>query len=131
LTDERLNTVAWLRGEGDGPSLVLNGHIVTNMAGEGWTKDPFGAEIDHGCIYGIGVSNMKAADAARIEAVSAVQRSGVRLAGDVCVAMVVGELQGGGGTLRLLDDGLRYDYFLVASRQILPYWRSMPAHSNW
>ena len=62
LTGERLNTIAWLHSEGDGPSLMLNGHIDTNMAGEGWTKDPFGAEIDDDCIYGIGVSNMKASE---------------------------------------------------------------------
>jgi acetylornithine deacetylase len=110
---ERLNTVAWLRGAAEGPSLMLNGHIDTNMAGEGWTRDPFGADIENGCIYGIGVSNMKAADAAIIEAISAVQQSGVRTAGDVCLAMVVGELQGGIGTLSLLDDGVRCDYFLV------------------
>src|SRR5215213_1673592 len=90
VTHERLNTVAWLRGSGDGPSLMLNGHIDTNMAGEGWTRDPFGADVDNGDIYGIGVSNMKAADAAMIEAITAVQQSGVRTAGDVCLAMVVG-----------------------------------------
>jgi acetylornithine deacetylase len=109
----RVQTLGWLRGEGGGPSLMLNGHIDTNMVGEGWTTDPFGGRLQDGCVYGLGVSNMKAADAAMVEAVTAVKLSGVRQSGDVCLALVVGELQGGLGTLRLLDDGVRADYFLV------------------
>jgi acetylornithine deacetylase len=109
----RLNTLAWLRGVGGGDSLMLNGHIDTNPAGEGWTKDPLGGAVEDGCIFGIGVSNMKAADAAMIEAVTAVQAAGIRTKGDVCVALVVGELQGGVGTLHLLQQGIRTDYFIV------------------
>jgi acetylornithine deacetylase len=33
---DRVNTLAWLRGSGAGPSLMLNGHIDTNMLGLGW-----------------------------------------------------------------------------------------------
>ncbi len=64
-------------------------------------------------MYGIGVSNMKAADAAYVGAVQAVQRSGVRLRGDVVLAFVVGELQGGVGTVHLLREGVRADRFIV------------------
>ena len=110
---ERLNTLGWLRGAGGGPSLMLNGHIDTNMAGLGWSRDPWGAEVEDGFVYGLGASNMKAADAAMIEAVTAVRAAGVPLRGDVCLALVVGELQGGVGTLQLLADGIRTDYFIV------------------
>jgi acetylornithine deacetylase len=60
----RFNCIGRWPGAGGGKSLMLNGHLDTNPAGEGWTKDPFGAEVDREFIYGIGVSNMKAADAA-------------------------------------------------------------------
>jgi acetylornithine deacetylase len=111
----RLNTLGWLRGSGAAqrPSLMLNGHIDTNMAGLGWTRDPWGADVDGGFVYGLGASNMKAADAAMIEAVTAVHAAGLPLRGDVCLALVVGELQGGVGTLQLLADGVRTECFIV------------------
>ncbi|MBV8425289.1 MAG: M20/M25/M40 family metallo-hydrolase, partial [Candidatus Eremiobacteraeota bacterium] len=87
ITAERLNTIAYLRGTGGGTSLMLNGHIDTNMVGMGWTRDPWGGEIDDGCLYGIGVSNMKAADAAMIEAACALKDAGVSLHGDLIVAL--------------------------------------------
>ena len=44
----RFNCISRWRGRGGGQSLMLNGHLDTNPAGEGWTKDPFGgAEIKH------------------------------------------------------------------------------------
>lgn len=113
IAPDRLNTLAWLRGAAGGANLMLNGHLDTNPAGEGWTKDPFGGEIADGCVYGIGVSNMKAADAAMIEAATAVREAAVPVRGDVCLALVAGELQGGVGTLHLLERGVRTDHFVV------------------
>src|SRR5258706_92674 len=78
-----------MAGAGSGTSPMLNGHLDTNPAGEGWTKDPFGGDVDDECIYGIGVSNMKAADAAYVAGLQAVQRAGIRLRGDVILAHVV------------------------------------------
>lgn len=109
----RFNCVSRLPGTGGGRSLMLNGHLDTNPAGEGWTKDPLGGEVDREFIYGIGVSNMKAADAAYVAAVQAVQRAGIRLRGDVILAHVVGELQGGVGTVHMLRQGVRADRFVV------------------
>jgi acetylornithine deacetylase len=56
---------------------------------------------------------MKAADAAMVEALTAVRDAALELTGDVCLAMVVGELQGGVGTIQLLSDGVLTDYFIV------------------
>lgn len=109
----RFNCVGRWPGSGGGRSLMFNGHLDTNPAGEGWTKDPFGGEVDAQFVYGIGVSNMKAADAAYAAAVAAVQRAGIRLRGDVVLAYVVGELQGGVGTVHLLRQGVRADRFVV------------------
>jgi acetylornithine deacetylase len=109
----RLNCVGRWPGTGGGLSLMLNGHLDTNPAGEGWTRDPLGGETDDRFVYGIGVSNMKAADAAYVAAMRGIRRTGVRLRGDVVLAFVVGELQGGVGTAHLLRQGVRADRFVV------------------
>jgi len=44
--------------------ILFNGHLDTNPVTEGWTVDPWGGVYDDRFIYGIGVSNMKAGDAA-------------------------------------------------------------------
>jgi acetylornithine deacetylase len=109
----RHNAVGVLRGAGGGASLMLNGHIDTNPVGEGWTVDPLAGLVRDGMIYGIGVSNMKASCAAMFGAVRALVASRTRLRGDLVLAFVVGELQGGVGTLKLLEEGIRADTFIV------------------
>src|SRR5207247_10060454 len=93
--------------------LRLSGRLDPSRAGAGWTMDPFAGEVDRQFSYGIGVSNMKAADAAYVAAVRAVQQAGIRLRGDVILAHVVGELQGGVGTVHMLEQGVRADRFVV------------------
>lgn len=108
----RCNAVGTIKGTGGGKSLIYNGHLDTNPVTEGWTVDPWGGLVDDKFIYGIGVSNMKASDAAFFCAARALQQAGVRLKGDVILTFVVGELQGGVGTEALLKDGLKADYFI-------------------
>jgi acetylornithine deacetylase len=109
---ERVNAVGRWQGTGGGKSLLFNGHLDTNPVTEGWTVDPYGGKVDDKFVYGIGVSNMKAGDAAYFCAVKTLIDAGVRLRGDVILTFVVGELQGGVGTLALLKKGLRADYFV-------------------
>jgi acetylornithine deacetylase len=111
---ERVNAIGRWRGTGGGRSLMFNGHVDTNPVTEGWTVDPVGGVVDEHFIYGIGVSNMKAGDAAYYCAVKTLIDAGVRLKGDVILTFVVGELQGGVGTLACIRDGLRADYFINA-----------------
>ena len=111
---ERVNAVGRLRGAGGGASLLFNGHIDTNPVSEGWTVDPWGGKVDDRFIYGIGVSNMKAGDAAYFCALRTLVEAGVTLKGDVILTYVVGELQGGVGTLALIRQGLRADWFINA-----------------
>jgi len=108
----RFNAIGTWRGAGGGPSLLFNGHLDTNPATEGWTVDPWGGMYDDRFIYGIGVSNMKAGDAASFCAVKTLLDRGVRLRGDVVLTYVVGELQGGVGTVKAIDEGIRADYFI-------------------
>ncbi|OWT80356.1 MULTISPECIES: M20 family metallopeptidase [unclassified Achromobacter] len=99
---------------GAGKSLLFNGHLDTNPVSEGWTVDPWGGLYDDEFIYGNGVSNMKAGDAAYYCAVKTLIDQGVRLPGDVVLTYVVGELQGGIGTVAAIDQGIKADYFVNA-----------------
>ena len=108
----RMNAIGRWRGAGGGKSLMFNGHLDTNPVTEGWTVDPFGGVYDDRFIYGIGVSNMKAGDAAAFCAVRTLVEQGVRLRGDVVLTFVIGELQGGIGTIKAIDEGIRADYFI-------------------
>jgi len=114
VEDDRSNVIAVMKGRGGGRSLIFNGHMDVNPPAEGWSKDPFGGEIEDGYIYGIGAVNMKAGDAAFMIAAGAVKRMGVDLRGDVILSLVVGELQGGIGTIRMLEEGVTADAFIVA-----------------
>jgi len=83
---------------------------------EGWNVDPWAGKVDDRFIYGIGVSNMKAGDAAYFCAVKTLIDARVKLKGDVILTYVVGELQGGVGTYSLVEQGLRADYFVNSDR---------------
>ncbi|SAL85306.1 acetylornithine deacetylase [Caballeronia arvi] len=109
---ERVNAIGTWKGTGGGKSLLFNGHLDTNPVSEGWTVDPWEGKVDEEFIYGIGVSNMKAGDAAYFCAVKTLLKAGVRLKGDVILTYVVGELQGGIGTLAAVNQGVRADYFI-------------------
>ena len=108
----RFNVLGRVRGEAGGRSLTLNGHLDTVVHLLGWKRDPYGGDLANGKIYGHGVSNMKASDAAMVYAAAAIKRSGVRLRGDLLVALVVGECHGGVGTRDLMKKGIKTDVFV-------------------
>jgi acetylornithine deacetylase len=110
---ERYNALGTWRGTGGGKTLLLAGHLDTNPATEGWTVDPWAGQIDDRFIYGLGVSNMKAGDAAFFCAVKTLLERGYRPRGHVTLAYVVGELQGGIGTLKAIEQGLGGDCFII------------------
>jgi acetylornithine deacetylase len=112
VVGQRVNAIGRWKGRGGGHSLLFNGHLDTNPATEGWTVDPWGGLVDDKFIYGIGVSNMKAGDAAYFCAVKTLLDAGVKLKGDVILTYVVGELQGGVGTVAAIERGVRADYFI-------------------
>ena len=85
VTPGRSNLYARLRGAGDGPALMLNGHLDTIPIG---ICPPCRREGDR--IYGRGAADMKGGLAAILGAARALLRSGVRLVGDVLLTAVVG-----------------------------------------
>jgi acetylornithine deacetylase len=110
----RFQTIATLRGTGGGASLMLNGHTDINALTMRWTRDPWTPTLEGDRLYGHGVQNMKGGLASIIMTAEAIRRSGVRLAGDLVVACVAGETQGGEGTHYLMEGGLRTDAAVVA-----------------
>jgi acetylornithine deacetylase len=98
VEDDRANVVGTWPGEGGGPTLMFNGHLDTSYSGdEPWLREipgfrPEGFERD-GRIYGLGISNMKGALAAYVEAVRSLREDGVRLKGDIQIAAVCGEIE--------------------------------------
>jgi acetylornithine deacetylase len=97
VEDDRPNVVATWNGSGTGKRLMFNGHMDTSNSG----REPFltgigykpQAVIRNGMIYGLGIYNMKGALTCYTHAVQALKRAGVRLAGDVILAGVVGEIE--------------------------------------
>ena len=110
----RFQTIATLPGTGGGKSLMLNGHTDINSLGRRWKRDPWRPSVEGDRLYGHGVQNMKGGLASIIMAAEAVRQSGVSLRGDLVVACVVGETQGGEGTYHLMATGFRTDMAVVA-----------------
>ena len=98
VEDGRANAIGTWPGAGGGKTLMFNGHMDTSYSGrEEWLRDVPGFQpqhfVDNGRLYGLGISNMKGALACYLEAVRALQDAGVRLAGDVMIAAVAGEIE--------------------------------------
>jgi succinyl-diaminopimelate desuccinylase len=92
------NMVA-IRGSGS-PHFGFAGHLDVVPPGEGWSTDPFGAEIENGMLVGRGASDMKSAIAAYVAAVSRVEDSGGTLS-----LLITGDEEGYAtyGTPRIID----------------------------
>jgi len=103
---KRNNVFAEL-GEENGRTLVFNAHFDTVEVFDGWTKDPFGAEIIDDKIYGRGSSDDKCCVTAEIFAAQALMQSGIHLNGKLVVTATGDEETGGlRGIEYLLSSGL-------------------------
>ncbi|OHB77573.1 MAG: hypothetical protein A2W31_01565 [Planctomycetes bacterium RBG_16_64_10] len=92
----RENVASVLPGTGGGRSLLLTGHIDTVALGENaWSKPPFGAEIHHGRLYGLGSLDMKGALGAMLVLYKAIAEQGLRLSGTLSFESVVDEEEAG------------------------------------
>ncbi|MCP1337796.1 M20/M25/M40 family metallo-hydrolase [Futiania mangrovi] len=101
---------------GDGPVLALNAHGDVVPPGEGWTTDPYGAEIRDGWMYGRGVAVSKSDFATYAFALRALVASGVQLSGTVELHLTYDEEAGGEiGPRRLLDTGLSKPDFAICA----------------
>jgi acetylornithine deacetylase len=117
---EAWGLVGRLAGSGEGEpaptSLMFNAHVDVVPPGslDTWAgRQAYSGEIVGDVLRGRGACDMKAGLAAAYWAVVALVRSGVRLRGDLVLACVEGEEDGGLGTFALLDRGWRADACVI------------------
>lgn len=91
----RINVVGRQAGTAGGPAIHLNGHFDVVPVGLGWTRDPFGGDVDNGRLYGRGACDMKAGIAAAVFAAEAIRRAGIRHAAPIEISGTVDEESGG------------------------------------
>ncbi len=103
---------AVIRGRGDGPRLVLNGHMDTIAIDDEslWTAAPFAAEVRDGFMYGRGSCDMKAGLTVQLAVAHYLSKFADRLNGALVLHFAVGEECGERGTLSLLEAGFGGDY---------------------
>lgn len=123
VTPGRCNVVATL--EGDGPTLLLNGHLDT-VGVEGMTVPPFGGDVEDGRLLGRGGCDMKGGVAALLAAAARLARGdGPRPR--LVVALTADEEHASLGMAALVGSGVRADLAVVCEPTSLAV---MPAHKG-
>ncbi|MFI7500165.1 ArgE/DapE family deacylase [Streptomyces sp. NPDC049687] len=114
--EEAWGLVGHTPGGGDGPTLVLQGHVDVVPPGDpaAWDGDPFVPRVAGGLVHGRGACDMKAGLVAQLAALAAIRAAGVRLRGRVAVHCVVGEEDGGIGAFGTLRRGYGGDACVIA-----------------
>jgi acetylornithine deacetylase len=113
---EAWGLVGVVRGRGDGPSLMLNAHVDVVPPGDlgSWPgAAPFSGTVDAHHVRGRGACDMKGGLVAAWWAARALREVGVPLRGDVLLAAVQGEEDGGLGTYATLARGWRADACVI------------------
>ena len=104
-------------GRPGGRRVVLSGHVDVVPAGDlaTWTLDPFSGEVIDGDLFGRGACDMKGGVASILGAVRALRQTGAlgRLRGELVVALVPSEEDGGQGTLAAIRAGATGDAAII------------------
>ncbi len=104
------------RRYGQGPVVALNAHGDVVPPGEGWTRDPYGGEVEGGFIYGRAAAVSKSDFATFSFAVRALESLGLALRGGVELHFTYDEEFGGElGPGWLLRHGLTRPDLLIAA----------------
>ena len=81
------NLIVRHRFSDDGPTIALNAHGDVVPPGEGWTHDPYGAEVVDGRLYGRAAAVSKSDFATYTYALLALKHAGLPLKGAVFVSL--------------------------------------------
>jgi acetylornithine deacetylase/succinyl-diaminopimelate desuccinylase-like protein len=104
VLEDRPNAVGHVSFGGDGPTVVLTGHMDTKPVSHGWeVTEPFSGDLIDGSVYGHGVMDMKAALACQIVAMEAVRASRLPLAGRLSMAAVADHMGDQLGSIAFFD----------------------------
>ncbi|MEM7333281.1 MAG: ArgE/DapE family deacylase [Chloroflexota bacterium] len=114
IRDEGVGVVG-IMGNGNGKSLILNGHTDVVPAGDeaNWTVDPWRATVKDGNVYGRGALDMKGGLVCAIFAAKAIMDAGIELDGKLMIQAVIGEEDGGVGTLATCLRGYSADAAII------------------
>lgn len=105
-TYPRWNIVARRKGARPGDCVHFNSHHDVVEVGHGWTRDPFGGELDGDRIFGRGACDMKGGLAASIIAAEAFVAAHPDHAGSIEISATADEESGGyGGVAYLAERG--------------------------
>ena len=113
----RPNLIFKISGSKSGKTLIFNGHIDTKPIGDTskWSIDPYNPSIKNGKLYGRGSTDMKSGIAGIIAAAMAILNSGIKLNGNIILALSADEEAGAGyGAKFLVEKGLKGDAILIA-----------------
>ena len=116
MGDQYGNVIGKIVGKRPGPKVLFDGHVdtvpVANPAA--WTRDPFGAEIEDGKMYGRGTSDMKGAVAAFVTAAANFAKDTDKdFAGEIYCAGVVHEECFEGVAARSISEIVKPDYVVI------------------
>jgi acetylornithine deacetylase/succinyl-diaminopimelate desuccinylase-like protein len=109
---DRPNVIARIEN-GAGPALLLNGHVDTVLAVEGWSSDPWAPRREGDRLYGLGAADMKSGVVAAMLATRALARNRDRWRGTLVFSSVVDEEAYSIGARALIASGIRADYCVV------------------
>ena len=114
---ERLPIVLGRLGKAGGRRIILVGHVDVVPVGDlaNWTDDPWSAALDADRLYGRGACDMKGGVASILAAVRAIRDAGLdeQLAGEILVASVPSEEDGGQGMLAAIRAGVTGDLAVI------------------
>jgi len=111
----RPSVAAVIEGSGDGPRLVLNGHMDTVPIDDAdlWDGDPFGGDVRDGYLYGRGACDMKAGLTTQIAVAHHLAGRAESMRGTLILQFAAGEECAEPGTLSMLQQGFAGDYGIV------------------
>lgn len=117
VRQDRIGNVVGRIGNGNGPTLLFDGHMDTVDVGrlDRWAHGPYNGIVEQGVLHGRGSCDMKGGLAAMVYAARALLDAGVELNGTLYVVGIVQEEPCEGFGMRVLveEEGVRPDFVVL------------------